>query len=119
MIRGDAFDILRELDPGYDIVLLDPPPFAKKKSHVLKAAKGYKELHLQAFRLLKKGGILLAFSCSHHLGIDLFQKIVFGAAVDSGKEVQVLSRRGHPIDHPFNLNHPEGEYLKGLICRVM
>ena len=118
LMRGNVFEIIRTLDPGYDIVLLDPPPFAKKKGHISNASRGYKELNLQAFRLLKKEGLLFTFSCSHHMSFDLFQKIVFAAALDAGREVQLVSRRGHPIDHPISLTHPEGEYLKGFICRV-
>lgn len=119
LIRGDAFEVLRGLEPGYDIVVLDPPPFAKRKGHLSGASRGYKDLNLQAFRLLKKGGLFFTFSCSHHVGWDLFQKIVFSAAVDAEREVQLLGRRGHPIDHPFNLCHAEGEYLKGLLCRAL
>jgi 23S rRNA (cytosine1962-C5)-methyltransferase len=119
LIRGDAFEVLRSLKPEYDLVILDPPPFAKRKGHLPGASRGYKDLNLQAFHLLKKGGLLFTFSCSHHVSWDLFQKIVFSAAVDAGKEVQLLGRRGHPADHPVNLSHPEGEYLKGLICRVL
>jgi 23S rRNA (cytosine1962-C5)-methyltransferase len=118
-MRGNVFEIIRTLDPGYDIVLLDPPPFAKKKGHVSNASRGYKELNLQAFRLLKKEGLLFTFSCSHHISFDLFQKIVFAAALDAEREVQLVSRRGHPVDHPISLYHPEGEYLKGFICRVL
>jgi 23S rRNA (cytosine1962-C5)-methyltransferase len=69
--------------------------------------------------LLKSEGLLFTFSCSHHVTWDLFQKIVFSAAVNARRRVQLLGRRGHPIDHPINLYHPEGEYLKGLICRVL
>ena len=119
LIRGDAFEMMRSLEPGYDIVILDPPPFAKKKGHLPGASRGYKDLNLLAFRLLKKEGLLFTFSCSHHLSWDLFQKIIFSAAVDAKREVQLLGRRGHPIDHPVNLYHPEGEYLKGLVCRVL
>jgi 23S rRNA (cytosine1962-C5)-methyltransferase len=119
LLRGDAFEILRALEPRYDIVILDPPPFARRKVQLSGASRGYKDLNLQAFRLLKKDGFLFTFSCSHHVHWDLFQKIVFSAALDAGKSVQILSRRGHPIDHPFNLFHPEGEYLKGFICRVL
>jgi len=118
-IRGDAFEVMRTLQPEYDILILDPPPFAKRKGHVPDAARGYKDLNLQAFRLLKSEGILLTFSCSHHIHRDLFQKIVFSAAVDAGRRVQLLGLRGHPVDHPISLFHPEGEYLKGLICRVL
>jgi 23S rRNA (cytosine1962-C5)-methyltransferase len=119
MIQGDAFEVMRSLAPGYDIIVLDPPPFAKKKSHLSSASRGYKDLNLLAFRLLQKGGLLWTFSCSHHMGWDLFQKILFSAAVDAGRSVQFLGRRGHSVDHPINLYHPEGEYLKGLICRVL
>ena len=119
LIHGDAFKVMRDLGEEYDIVILDPPPFAKKKGHLQSASRGYKDLNLQAFRLLKKEGLLLTFSCSHHISWDLFQKIVFAAAVDAGRRVQLLSRRGHPIDHPIDLCHPEGEYLRGLICRVL
>ncbi len=119
LIRGDAFEVMRGLEPGYDIVILDPPPFAKRKGHLPSASRGYKDLNLWAFRLLDKGGLLLTFSCSHHMSWDLFQKIVFSAALDSGRSVQLVGRMGHPWDHPINLCHPEGEYLRGLICRVL
>ena len=117
-IQGDVFEVMRGLETGYDIVILDPPPFAKKKGHLSSASRGYKDLNLWAFRLLNKEGLLFTFSCSHHMSWDLFQKIVFSAALDSGRNVQLIARMGHPYDHPINLYHPEGEYLKGLICRV-
>lgn len=119
LIRGDAFEVMRGLDPEYDIILLDPPPFAKKKGHLAKASRGYKDLNLWALRLLKTEGLLFTFSCSQHISWSLFQQILFSAALDAGRKVQVLSRRGHPIDHPFHLFHPEGEYLKGMVCRVL
>ncbi len=119
MVRGDVFEILRSLEPGYDIIILDPPPFAKKKGHLPSASRGYKDLNLQAFRLLNEVGLLLTFSCSHHMSWDLFQKIVFSAALDSGRKVQLVGRLGHPWDHPTDICHPEGEYLRGLICRVL
>jgi 23S rRNA (cytosine1962-C5)-methyltransferase len=119
LIRGDAFEAVRGLEPDYDIVVLDPPPFAKKKGHLPGASRGYKDLNLQAFRLLKREGLLFTFSCSHHMDWDLFQKIIFAAAVDAGKRVQLLARRGHPIDHPVDLSHPEGEYLRGMVLRAL
>ncbi|NWG02466.1 MAG: class I SAM-dependent rRNA methyltransferase [Syntrophaceae bacterium] len=118
-IRGDAFEVMRDLEPEYDLIILDPPPFAKKKGHLHGASRGYKDVNLQAFRLLKKNGLLFTFSCSYHMNWDLFQKIVFSAAVDANRRVQLLARRGHPLDHPIDLSHPEGEYLKGLMCRAM
>ncbi len=118
LIRGDVFEVLRGLQPGYDIIVLDPPPFARKKGHLARASRGYKDLNLQAIHLLRKGGVLFTFSCSHHVEWDLFQKIVFAAAVDGGREVQLLGRVGHPMDHPVNIRHREGEYLKGFLCRV-
>jgi 23S rRNA (cytosine1962-C5)-methyltransferase len=118
LIRGDVFEVMRGIDPGYDIVILDPPPFAKKKGHLPGASKGYKDLNFWAFRLLNQEGLLFTFSCSHHMNWDLFQKIVFSAALDSGRSVQIVGRMGHPWDHPVNICHPEGEYLRGLICRV-
>jgi 23S rRNA (cytosine1962-C5)-methyltransferase len=119
IIRGDVFEVMRGLEQGYDIVVLDPPPFAKRKGHLPSASRGYKDLNLWAFRLLNKWGILFTFSCSHHMSWELFQKIIFSAALDSGRNVQLLSRMGHPWDHPINLYHPEGEYLRGLICKVL
>ena len=118
-IRGDVFEVMRGLGQGYDIVILDPPPFAKKKGHLPSASRGYKDLNLWAFRLLNQGGYLLTFSCSHHMSWDLFQKIIFSSALDSGKSVQLLGRMGHPWDHPINISHPEGEYLRGFICKVL
>ena len=118
LLRGDAFEVMRSLHPEYDIVILDPPPFARKRGALPRASRGYKDLNLQAFRLLRTGGILFTFSCSHHMSWDLFQKIVFSAASDTGRQVQLIGRMSHPADHPVNLCHPEGEYLKGFICRV-
>jgi 23S rRNA (cytosine1962-C5)-methyltransferase len=118
-IRGDVFEVMRSLEGGYDIIILDPPPFAKKKGNLPSASRGYKDLNLWAFRLLNRRGLLLTFSCSHHMNWDLFQKIVFSAALDSGKSIQLLGRMGHPWDHPIHLSHPEGEYLRGLMCRVV
>ncbi len=119
LIQGDAFKVLRDLGPGYDMVILDPPPFAKKKGHLPGASRGYKDLNLLAFRLLRKEGLLFTFSCSQHMDWDLFQKIIFSAALDSGRDVQLIGRMGHPVDHPVNICHPEGEYLKGFLCRAL
>jgi 23S rRNA (cytosine1962-C5)-methyltransferase len=119
LLKGDAFAYLKECDRTFDIIVLDPPSLAHKRSDVEAAAGGYKFLNLHALRHLTRGGLLFSFSCSQHLSIDLFQKVVFGAAVDAGRKVGALKRLGHPIDHPVSLHHPEGEYLKGLVLRVL
>ena len=119
LLKGDAFTYLKECDTDFDIIILDPPSLARKRGDVDGATGGYKFLNLHALRHLRPGGLLLTFSCSQHLSIDLFQKVVFGAAVDAGHKVTVLKRLGHPIDHPVSLHHPEGEYLKGLVLRVL
>lgn len=119
LLKGDAFAYLKEIDKTFDLIVLDPPSLAHKRSDVDPAAGGYKFLNLHALRHLNPGGILLTFSCSQHISIDLFQKIVFGAAVDSGRKIAVLKRLGQPIDHPVSLHHPEGEYLKGLALHAL
>jgi 23S rRNA (cytosine1962-C5)-methyltransferase len=119
LLKGDAFTYLKEYDGTFDVIILDPPSLAHKRSDVEAATGGYKFLNLHALRHLRPGGFLLTFSCSQHLSIDLFQKVVFGAAVDAGRKVTVLKRLGQPIDHPVSLHHPEGEYLKGLVLRLL
>lgn len=119
LLKGDAFAYLKECDTAFDIIVLDPPALARKRGDVGAATGGYKFLNLHALRHVRPGGFLLTFSCSQHLPIDLFQKVVFGAAVDAGRKVTVLKRLGQPIDHPVSLHHPEGEYLKGLVLRVL
>jgi len=119
LLKADAFIYLRECDTSFDLVVLDPPSLAHKRIDVSAATGGYKFLNLHAFKRIRRGGLLFTFSCSQHLSIDLFQKVVFGAAVDAGRRVTVLKRLGQPIDHPVSLHHPEGEYLKGLVLRVL
>lgn len=119
LLKADAFTYLKECSSGFDIIVLDPPSLAHKRSDVTAATGGYKFLNLHAFRLLKPGGLLFTFSCSQHLSLDLFQKVVFGAAVDARRTVTILKRLGHPLDHPVSLHHPEGEYLKGFLLRVL
>jgi len=118
-VKGDAFAYLKGCENEFDMVVLDPPSLARKRADVTAAAGSYKFLNLHAFRVLKPGGLLLTFCCSQHFSQDLFQKIVFGAAMDSGRKVQILRRVGHPLDHPVSLYHPEGEYLKGLLLSVL
>ena len=119
LLKGDAFAYLKEIDRKFDVIVLDPPSLAHKRSDLDAATGGYKFLNLHALKHLNPGGLLLTFSCSQHLSIDLFQKVVFGAAVDAHRKVAVIKRLGQPIDHPFSLHHPEGEYLKGLALRAL
>jgi 23S rRNA (cytosine1962-C5)-methyltransferase len=120
-IAGDAFSELRKLRDRartFDAVVLDPPRFAATASQAPKAARGYKDINLLAFKLLRPGGLLFTFSCSGGVSPELFQKIVAGAALDAGVDATVVGWLGQPADHPVLLSFPEGRYLKGLICRV-
>lgn len=119
LLKGDAFAYLKEIDRKFDLIILDPPSLAHKRSDIDPAAGGYKFLNLHAIRHLNPGGMLLTFSCSQHMPADLFQKIVFGAAVDAHRKMAIVKRLGPPIDHPVSLHHPEGEYLKGLVLRAV
>jgi len=117
--REDVFDYLRKGAGAYDLIILDPPAFAKSKSDVEKASRGYKDINLQAMKHLNPGGLLLTFSCSSYVSPELFQKIIFGAAKDARTKLQIIEKTSHPIDHPISIFHPEGEYLKGLLCRAV
>jgi len=119
LLKGDAFAYLKEIDKKFDVIVLDPPSLAHKRADVAAATGGYKFLNLHALKHLNPGGLLLTFSCSQHLSADLFQKVVFGAAVDAGRKVCIVKRLGPPIDHPISLHHPEGDYLKGLALRAL
>lgn len=116
--RADVFTYLREMDELFDVIILDPPAFAKSKKDVARAARGYKDINLQAARHLREGGILATFSCSNYIDETLFQKIVLGAVRDAGKTARLLQTLGPGPDHPTNLAHPEGRYLKGLLLNV-
>ncbi len=120
-ITGDVFSILRKFrseNRDFDVIVLDPPKFVESTRHIEKAARGYKDINMLAFQLLKRGGILFTFSCSGLLDTALFQKIVADAAVDAEREAVILHRLSQSPDHPTALNFPEGTYLKGLVCRV-
>lgn len=120
-IQADVFDYLRDrAEDGteYDMVILDPPKFAHNKRQIDSAARGYKDINLNGFKIVKSGGYLLTFSCSGAISKDLFQKIVFGALADSGRQAQIIKFLGANSDHPIALTFPEGEYLKGLLLRV-
>jgi len=120
-IKADVFSYLRKCDKDkvkFDVIILDPPKFAESASQVEKAAKGYKDINLQAFRLLNPGGKLFTFSCSGHIKQDLFEKIVADAALDSGVNASIIKYLTQAADHNVALSFPEGKYLKGLICAV-
>jgi 23S rRNA (cytosine1962-C5)-methyltransferase len=120
-IEGDVFQLLRRFRDqarDFDLIVLDPPKFAPTAAHAEKAARAYKDINLLAFKLLRPGGLLMTFSCSGGVSADLFQKIVAGAALDAEADAQVVAHLGAAADHPVALNFPEGDYLKGLICRV-
>jgi 23S rRNA (cytosine1962-C5)-methyltransferase len=114
----DCFDYLRSTASIYDLVVLDPPAFAKNARSVPNAARGYKDLNLSGFKRIEPGGILFTFSCSQNIDSDLFRKIVFSAAADAQRNVRILHQLTQPADHPINIFHPEGEYLKGLVLYV-
>jgi len=121
-VVGDVFAVLRryrEEDRRFDIIVLDPPKFAHSRSQVPSACRGYKDINLLAMQLLRPGGILFTLSCSGVIKPDLFQKVVFGASVDAQRDAQVLERLSQSADHPILLTFPEGEYLKGLVCRTL
>jgi 23S rRNA (cytosine1962-C5)-methyltransferase len=120
-IAGDVFQVLRVFrDEGrqFDLVILDPPKFARSKAELDGATRGYKDINLLGLKLLAPGGLLATFSCSGLVTPDLFQKIVFGASVDAGRNAQIIAKLGQGADHPILLSFPEGEYLKGLLCRA-
>lgn len=115
VIEADVFTYLRNVQDNFSMIILDPPAFAKEKKDVSTAARGYKEINLQAIKHLTAGGILATFSCSNFIDEDLFYKIVLSAARDAGVDLDLLARLETGPDHPILLGHPEGRYLKGLL----
>lgn len=114
----DAFSYLRDMDNSYDLIVLDPPAFAKHKDALRNALKGYTRLNVKAMQKIKPGGILFTFSCSQAVNKDQFRLAVFTAAAQSHRFVRVLHQLHQPTDHPINIYHPEGEYLKGLVLYI-
>jgi 23S rRNA (cytosine1962-C5)-methyltransferase len=110
----DELRVLRKAGAQFDLIVLDPPKFAPSASHARQASKAYKDINLNAFKLLAPGGVLMTYSCSGGIGAELFQKIVAGAAIDVGADARIVRRLGPGADHPVGLAFPEGEYLKGL-----
>ncbi len=118
---AEVFEFLRTYQENkfkFDVIILDPPKFAHSKHQLKTATAGYKDINLLAMKLLKRGGILITFSCSGAVNANLFQKILFGAAVDAGRTVQIIETLSQGLDHPVLLTCPETAYLKGFVCRV-
>ncbi len=121
-VEGDVFSVVRGYRAQgrlFDVVVLDPPKFAHSAREVERATRAYKDVNLLAFQLLRPGGVLFTCSCSGAVSADLFQKVVFGAAVDAGRDAQIIGSLSQGADHPVALTFPEGAYLKGLVCRVL
>jgi 23S rRNA (cytosine1962-C5)-methyltransferase len=118
-LEGDVFQLLRKFrdeNRSFDMIILDPPKFAPTAAQAERAARGYKDINLLAFKLLRPHGILVTFSCSGGVDAELFQKIVAGSALDAGVDAQIVERLSQAADHPVSLHFPEGAYLKGLVC---
>jgi 23S rRNA (cytosine1962-C5)-methyltransferase len=123
-VAGEAADVFARLrayraaSRQFDVIVLDPPRFAASRSHIRQASRGYKDINWIALQLLRCGGVLFTFSCSGLVPRELFQKIIFGAVLDAGRDVQIVGQLSQASDHPIALTFPEAAYLKGLICRV-
>lgn len=120
-LEADVFQALREFKKEgrtFDLIVLDPPKFAPSAAHANRAARAYKDINMLGFRLLNPGGFLMTYSCSGGIGLELFQKIVAGAALDAGRNARIVRRLAGAPDHPVALDFPEGEYLKGLLCQA-
>ena len=121
LVEADVFKhlrLLRDQGKAYDLIIMDPPKFAPTAATAERAARGYKDINLLAFKLLKPGGLLFTFSCSGGVSPDLFQKIIAGAALDARVDARIVAHLGAGADHPVALNFPESEYLKGLCCSI-
>jgi 23S rRNA (cytosine1962-C5)-methyltransferase len=121
LMTADVFTALRKFRDSrrsFDVIILDPPKFAPTIAQAEKAARGYKDINLLAFKLLNPGGLLFTFSCSGGISRDFFQKIITGAALDAGVDARIVAQLSQAADHPIALNFPEGAYLKGLVCKI-
>lgn len=117
-VAADAVEYLRDIGDRYDLIILDPPAFAKHHKVLGNAMQGYKRLNARALSQIRPGGILFTFSCSQAVSKELFRTTVFSAAAIAGRKVRILHQLTQPADHPINIYHPEGEYLKGLVLYV-
>ena len=115
---ADAFQYVRSATEKYDLLICDPPAFAKSRNEVDRAARGYKDVNLFAMRMVERGGLMMTFSCSGHMSLDLFQKVIFAAALDAGRRISFVRRLTAGPDHPVSIYCPEGEYLKGFLMEV-
>ena len=115
---SDTFDFIKDKKNVYDLIILDPPAFAKHKEARHQAMKGYQRLNAEAMKMIRPGGIIFTFSCSQVVDRQLFYDTVVSAAIQSGRQIKVLHHLSQPADHPVSLYHPEGEYLKGLVLYV-
>lgn len=116
--KVDAFEYLNDIKDKYDLIILDPPAFAKNHNVLSNALQGYKRLNMKAIEQIKPGGIIFTFSCSQVVSKENFRKSVFVAAANTGRKVRILHQMNQPPDHPVNIYHPESEYLKGLVLHV-
>lgn len=116
--QEDAFDYLNNIKDKYDLIILDPPAFAKHNNVLANALQGYKRLNMKAIEQIKPGGVIFTFSCSQVVTKENFKKSVFAAAANTGRSVRILHQLSQPPDHPVNIYHPESEYLKGLVIYV-
>jgi 23S rRNA (cytosine1962-C5)-methyltransferase len=119
--EANVFDYLKEREAAgaqYDLIILDPPSFTKTKDKLNDAMRGYKEIHLRAFKLLSPAGLLATFSCSHHVGLDLFRDMISESLVDAKRSARLLETYGQNADHPILANIPETEYLKGFLLEM-
>lgn len=117
-VVSDTFDFIKDKKDVYDVIILDPPAFAKHKDARHQAVKGYQRLNTEAMKMIKPGGIIFTFSCSQVVDRQLFYDTVVSAGIQSGRQIKVLHRLSQPADHPVSLYHSEGEYLKGLVLYV-
>ncbi len=118
-VVANVFDYLRQVADHFDFVVLDPPSFIKKRKHLNQGTRGYKDINLMTMKKMENGGSLLSCSCSHYLDWNLFQKVLFAAAQDAGRQVHIVGRYAQPHDHPISVFHPEGEYLKTFWLQVL
>lgn len=117
-VAADVLQYLDTVDDGFDIIILDPPAFAKNHRNLQQGLKGYKNINQKAMEKIRTGGLLFTFSCSQAVSADDFQTMVFTSAANAGRKVRIVKKLPHAVDHPVSIYHPEGEYLKGLLLYV-